>query len=313
MQRWRGSDMTLPTAPARRVLVTGLHGFTGRYLQPALEQRGWQVWGLGAQPAATVDPRYLQVDLHDSAALARAIAQIQPNAVVHLAAIAFVGHGDADAFYHVNLLGARHLLVALAALPQPPARVILASSANVYGNQTEGMLDESTVPRPANDYAVSKLAMEHMARLWNAHLPITIVRPFNYTGVGQSTDFLLPKIVAHFQRRAATIQLGNLDVWRDFSDVRAVSNAYARLLDAPAAVGTTVNVCSGHSHSLRQVIAMAEQITGHTLQVQNNPAFVRANEVKTLVGNPAHLRALIGADWTNPGLQDTLRWMLEAP
>lgn len=69
-------------------------------------------------------------------------------------------------------------------------------------------------------------------------------------------------------------------MWRDFSDVRAVANAYSRLLDVPAAVGATVNVCSGHSHSLREVIAMAEHITGHTLQVQVNPAFVHAAKSK---------------------------------
>lgn len=304
--------------PSRRVLVTGLGGFTGHYVHAALEQRGWEVWGLGAQPAApclgTSAQRYLQADLGDSTALAQAVAQACPQAVIHLAAIAFVGHGDADDFYRVNLLGTRHLLAALAQLPQPPARVLLASSANVYGNQSGGMLDESTPPQPANDYAVSKLAMEHMARLWTARLPITIVRPFNYTGVGQSADFLLPKIVAHFRRRAASIELGNLDVWRDFSDVRAVADAYGRLLDAPAAAdGATVNLCSGQSHSLRGIIAMAQDITGHTLQVQVNPAFVRANEVKTLLGNPAQLHALIGADWASPPLHDTLRWMLEAP
>lgn len=302
---------------AGRVLVTGLAGFTGRYVLQALQQRGWQVWGLGAQPAPAdlgLPPtHYLQADLADPAALAAAVAQARPQAVIHLAAIAFVGHGDADAFYRVNLLGTRHLLAALAALPQPPARVLLASSANIYGNQTEGMLDEATPPQPANDYAVSKLAMEHMARLWSAQLPLTIVRPFNYTGVGQSADFLLPKIVAHFRCRAERIELGNLDVWRDFSDVRAVADAYVRLLDAPAAVGATVNVCSGHSHSLREVLAMAEQITGHSMAVQVNPAFVRANEVKTLLGNPARLRDLVGADWASPPLQDTLRWMLQAP
>lgn len=300
----------------RRVLVTGLTGFTGRYVQAALQQYGWQVWGLGAQPAPAnlgiPTQNYLQADLLDGTALVQAVAQARPHAVIHLAAIAFVGHCDADAFYCVNLLGTRHLLAALAALPQPPARVLLVSSANIYGNQAEGMLDEATPPQPANDYAVSKLAMEHMARLWAAQLPITIVRPFNYTGVGQSGDFLLPKIVAHFRRRASCIELGNLDVWRDFSDVRAVADAYCRLLDAPAAVGTTVNVCSGLSHSLREVISIAEQITGHTLQVNVNPAFVRANEVKTLLGNPARLHALIGGDWVTPPLHDTLRWMLEA-
>lgn len=307
--------MTHLSTPQRRILVTGLGGFTGRYLQAALQQCGWEVWGLGLQSAPpSVNPaHYLQVDLADSTALAQAVARAQPHAVIHLAAVAFVGHGDADAFYRVNLLGTRHLLAALAALPQPPARVMLVSSANVYGNQIEGMLDEATSPRPANDYAVSKLAMEYMAQLWITRLPIIIVRPFNYTGVGQTTDFLLPKIVDHFRRRAANIELGNLDVWRDFSDVRAVVNAYCRLLDAPSATGTIVNVCSGRSHSLRSILAMAEQITGHTLQVQVNPALVRANEVKNLLGNPAYLRMLVGTDWATPPLPDTLCWMLEAP
>lgn len=299
--------------PLRRVLVTGLQGFTGRYLHSALEQRGWQVWGLGANAASTAAPRYLQVDLNDRAALSHAIAQANPHAVVHLAAIAFVGHGDADDFYRTNLLGTRHLLAALAAQTQPPARVVLASSANIYGNQAAGALDETTPPQPANDYAVSKLAMEHMARLWMPQLPITLVRPFNYTGAGQSQQFLLPKIVAHYQRRAAAIELGNLDVWRDFSDVRAVAAAYCALLEAPGAAGVTVNICSGQAHSLREVLAMAEQLSGHQLEVQVNPAFVRANEVKVLQGNPERLRALIGADWRSPPLQETLRWMLETP
>ena len=295
--------------PLQRVLVTGLLGFTGRYLQAELEAHGFDVWGLGAQPAPG-HPRYVQADLGDAASVQRAVAQAQPQAVVHLAAIAFVGHGDADAFYRTNLIGTRHLLSALADLPQPPRSVLLASSANIYGNATAGVLDETAPPQPANDYAVSKLAMEHMARLWQGRLPITIARPFNYTGAGQSSDFLLPKIIDHHQRRAPTLELGNLDIWRDFSDVRAVAQAYRRLLQHNTA-GHTVNICSGQTHSLREVLAMAEHLSGHRLQVQVNPAFVRANEVKNLSGNPARLRALIGPDWHSPPLQDTLRWMLQ--
>lgn len=296
-----------------RVLVTGLQGFTGRYLQTELESHGWEVVGLG------------QANLMDYASVQEVVQQVRPQAVVHLAAIAFVGHShgkgsagtDADDFYRINVIGTRHLLAALAALPPSllPRSILLASSANVYGNATQGMLDESTPPQPANDYAVSKLAMEYMARLWMDKLPITVVRPFNYTGVGQSVDFLLPKIVAHYQHRAGVLELGNLDVWRDFSDVRAVVQAYRRLLEADQAdtAGQTVNVCSGQTYSLREVLAMAEQISGHVLQVQVNPAFVRANEVKTLSGNPTRLRALIGADWQPPPLHDTLAWMLQQP
>lgn len=279
----------------RRALITGLDGFTGRYLQAELTAYGYAVVGLKS-------------DLTDATALNAEMLVVQPDWVVHLAGIAFVGHGEPNDFYRVNLLGTRNLLAALAACGKRPDCVLLASSANVYGNSTEGMLTEETLPNPANDYAVSKLAMEHMAKLWLDKLPIVIARPFNYTGVGQSESFLLPKIVGHFRRRAAVIELGNLNVWRDFSDVRTVAQTYRRLLEVCPA-GTTVNVCSGKTYSLREVLAMMAEIAGYEIDVRVNPAFVRANEVKTLCGDPSRLRKLIG-EWEQPQFGETLRWML---
>ena len=170
-------------------------------------------------------------------------------------------------------------------------------------------MDEQTPPVPANDYAVSKLAMEYMAKTWLPKLPITLVRPFNYTGVGQTENFLLPKIVSHFRRKADVIKLGNLDVWRDFSDVRAVVQAYRKLIEK-GPVGETFNVASGKTHSLREVLALCTELSGHEPEVQVNPAFVRANEVKTLCGDATKLRECIG-EWDTPELKDTLRWMLD--
>lgn len=291
---------------SKRALVTGINGFTGRYMAAELQANGYEVIGTGSQPSPA--PDYHQVDLADGPGLRALLAELQPDVIVHLAAIAFVGHGAADAFYQVNLIGTRNLLEAIAACGKTPECVLIASSANVYGNVSEGMLDEHTPPAPANDYAVSKLAMEYMAKLWCDRLPIVITRPFNYTGVGQAENFLLPKIVSHFQRKAPAIELGNLDVWRDFSDVRAVVRAYRGLIEARA-VGQTVNVSSGITHSLREVIAKCSAITGHTLDVQVNPAFVRANEVKTLCGDNARLRALVPG-WETPALDETLGWML---
>ena len=291
----------------RRVLVTGIDGFTGRYVQLELESAGWEVFGTGMSDYAS-DSRYRQADIRDLAHLREIVADVQPDAVIHLAGLAFVGQGDANAFYDVNLLGTRNLLVALAEAIKPPKCVLLASSANVYGNTTGGGLSEEMPMNPANDYALSKLAMEYMARLWQDKLPIVIARPFNYTGVGQSESFLLPKIVAHFRRRAEKIELGNLDVWRDFSDVRAVAQAYSRLLEVHP-VGETVNICSGRLHSLREVLDMAERITGYRMRVEVNPDFVRENEVRTLCGSPAKLQKLIGP-WETPELEETMRWML---
>lgn len=299
----------LNAAEKPRALITGVKGFTGQYVAAELRAHGWSVFGIGSQPD-TSDSSYYCVDLLDVEALHGVVANVQPDVVVHLAAIAFVGHDDANAFYRVNLLGTRNLLSTLAGSLHKPRCVLLASSANVYGNATGGVLTEEALPNPVNDYAVSKLAMEYMARLWMDKLPLVITRPFNYTGVGQSTDFLLPKMAAHFRERAQSIQLGNLDVWRDFSDVRAVAHAYRRLLQVCPA-GVTVNVCSGSTHSLREVLHMMERISGHVLDVQVNPAFVRANEVRSLSGSPNKLHGLIG-DWEPPSLEETLCWMLEA-
>jgi len=291
----------------KRVLVTGSEGFTGRYLVQELESTGYEVFGLGSH--ASNAPGYILADLMDATALKLALERVQPDVVIHLAALAFVGHGDPNAFYQVNLMGTRNLLEAIVASGKVPESVLLASSANVYGNQVEGELSELAPPAPANDYAVSKLAMEYMAKTWLPRLPITFVRPFNYTGVGQSDNFLLPKIVSHFQRKASVIELGNLDVWRDFSDVRAVVQAYRKLIEGKP-VGETFNVASGKTHSLREVLALCSELSGHDIEVQVNPAFVRANEVKTLCGNANKLRECIG-DWDTPELKETLRWMLE--
>jgi nucleoside-diphosphate-sugar epimerase len=292
-----------------RALLTGCHGFTGRYVARELEAAGYEVIGL-AHDGDPPEDGVLRANLLDRAALRRAITAARADVVVHLAAIAFVAHGDVDEIYRTNIVGTRNLLAALADADHAPRSVVLASSANIYGNAKVEPIDEDTPPAPANDYAVSKLAMEQMARLWLDRLPISIVRPFNYTGVGQSENFLIPKIVAHFRRGARIIELGNTDVARDFSDVRDVARAYALSVAKPAG-GMAINFCSGLAHSLDNVLAMMTNIAGYRIEVRVNPAFVRANEVKRLVGSNTRLRALTGFVPSIP-LEETLRWMYSA-
>ena len=284
-----------------KLLLTGAIGFTGLHFARAAVQAGYQVLPL-------------QANLLDTAAVRAEVAQAQPQAVLHLAGIAFVGHADESALYSVNTVGTTHLLAALAALPQPPVKVVLASSANVYGSSPVFPIPETQAPAPANHYAASKMAMEAMAHTYAGALPIVIARPFNYTGVGQSTDFLVPKLVSHFARKAPTIELGNLDVEREFNDVAMVCQAYLQLL-AHGLNGATYNVCSGTMVSLREVVALLTDITRHTLQVQANPALMRAHEVRQLCGQPDRLNTLLrqqGLEATQPTLRSTLVTMLAA-
>lgn len=292
----------------QRALITGLNGFTGHYMARELVDAGYEVHGLELPEAIAAGRQ--SVDLCNLEAVKQAVRTIRPNVVVHLAAIAFVAHGNAENFYRVNLMGTRNLLEALSEVSDGLGCVLLASSANIYGNRTEGILTEESLPEPANDYAVSKLAMENMARLWMDRLPIVIARPFNYTGVGQSENFLIPKIVSHFRRKAPRIELGNLDVWRDFNDVRTICKAYAGLL-AKRPIGEVFNVCSGVGTSLREVISTMESLAGYHIELSVNPAFVRPNEVKVLTGSAQRLSSLIPS-WQQIPLEETLRWMYSA-
>ncbi len=293
----------------KRVLVTGASGFTGYYVSQELKRAGYQVIGLSSNP---VDAEgFYQADLLDSQQIESIIHEARPDYVIHLAGIAFVGHGDIKAFYDVNLVGTRYLLEALRNASHRVQSVILASSANIYGNAKGGSLSEDTPPDPVNDYAVSKLAMEYMARTYREKLPIIITRPFNYTGVRQEPHFVIPKIVSHFRERKPELELGNLKVWRDFGDVRKVAQAYASLIAIPEAIGQTINISTGRATSLADIIRICEETTGHSLDVKVNPAFVRENEVQTLTGNPGLLQSLV-PDWSPLDIRETLRWMLNA-
>lgn len=265
-----------------RILLTGASGFTGRHFQAHATQAGHEVVPLHAN---LTDPASLQQGV-------QAVGQV--DAVVHLAAISFVGHANDAEFYAVNTVGTTRLLAALAALAASdrPQKVLVASSANVYGNSQNSPIAENQPPSPVNHYAASKLAMEHMAMTFQDRLPIVITRPFNYTGPGQAKSFLIPKLVDHFVRKAPVIELGNLHVEREFNDVRMVTDVYLQLLNKGIS-GEIYNVCSGKTYSLNDVVEILASLTGHSIDLRVNPAFVRANEVHRLCGDPSKLQQCV--------------------
>ncbi|MCC7327364.1 MAG: NAD-dependent epimerase/dehydratase family protein [Burkholderiales bacterium] len=283
-------------SPSERVLVTGAGGFTGRHLCAHLHEHGYRVFGLTEHAGDAIDgnAQVLHADLLDASAMAAAIREAAPSRVVHLAAIAFPGHAQAEAIYRVNVVGTLTLLEALARSGLGRNGILLPSTGTVYGRAAASALDESAPLVPSTHYAVSKLAMEHLARLFADTLPIVVVRPFNYTGPGQREPYLVPKLVRHFAQRAPFIELGNVDIERDFLDVRTVVDVYRRLLDAPAAIGGTFNLCSGAATSLRSLLSMLEAATGHRIEVRVNPQFVREGEPPRIVGSPARLTEVIG-------------------
>ena len=141
------------------------------------------MWGAGLKQLND-SKQYVQMDLCEPSSISKGLARVNADIVIHLAAESFVGEVDANIYYRVNLIGTRNLLAALSNTIAKPSLTILASSANVYGNSQALKLNESSSVHPENDYAVSKLSMEYVAELFRDRLNITVVRPFNYTGVG---------------------------------------------------------------------------------------------------------------------------------
>lgn len=287
----------MPASLSDRIaLLTGADGFTGRYLEQALQKAGIRVVALKA-------------DLRDAHALTEELRPLRIDYVIHLAAITFVPHGSDLEVYAVNLFGTQNLLEALVQTQSSVRKVILASTSNVYGNTDRIPIDESLCPAPTNHYAISKLGMEHIAALYADRLEMVITRPFNYTGAGQAEHFLIPKIVSHFARKAPFIELGNIDVERDFSDVRWVAEAYVRMLDNSFAPGV-YNLASGTSVSIRTLIGELSRCSGHTLEVRQNPAFMRSGEIAVLRGSCKKLYEAIPSLPLPIPMETTLSWML---
>jgi nucleoside-diphosphate-sugar epimerase len=151
--------------------------------------------------------------------------------------------------------------------------------------------------------------MELGSALWTDRLDIVLLRPFNYTGRDQSTQYLLPKIVDHFRRRVDVIELGNVWVKRDFGDVRAVADAYTGLVLAENAP-RVVNVATGREWTIGDIIAILSDLSGHKIEVRVNSELVRVGDAPTLSGDVSILRTAL-PDWQPRELSDTLQWMLE--
>ena len=290
-----------------KILITGIEGFSGFHLEKALVHEGYEVYGTCLMPS--LKPNYLTCDITKMDDIQAVVDRVLPDAVIHLAGISFVGESNTALFYDVNVIGTQNLLDALLSAKCSLQKVILASSATVYGNQNKEVLDESMCPHPINHYGISKLAMEHMASTYFEKLPIIIVRPFNYTGIGQGEHFLIPKIVKHYREKQKSIELGNLEVAREFNDARDVVDWYIALLKSETK-STVVNLCSGKAISLLEVIDDMNILAGYEIEVKINPAFVREHEIKTLFGSTQKLHELIVVNETH-SIQKTLEWMYE--
>ena len=288
-----------------RVLITGINGFTGVYLEKLFRSYDFQVFG------TTIDEplkdTHLKCDITNIDDVKAVLNEIRPDYIIHLAAISFVA-SDPMKTYKVNVFGTLNILDSLVQLKLAPKKIILASSAAVYGNQ-QGSLSESNFPTPVNHYGNSKLVMENMAKNYFDKLKILMVRPFNYTGIGQESHFLIPKIISHYVLGKKTIELGNINVFREYNDINDIVRAYYMLLigDAHSQI---FNLCSGKSYSISQILIFLNKKVNYEIKVSVNQNFVRKNEILDLKGDPSKLYQFLGDKQFETNIDETLSRML---
>ncbi|WP_090199123.1 GDP-mannose 4,6-dehydratase [Pseudomonas pohangensis] len=284
----------------KTLLVTGLGGFVGCHLRAALPaMTGWKL---------IPEQAY---DLLDPASLDAWLQQCVPEAVIHLAGQTFVPEAFKDPAHtlQVNVLGTLNLLQALKRAGFS-GTFLYVSSGDVYGQVGECDLpiNEQLLPKPRNPYAVSKVAAELLCLQWSYKecWRIMVARPFNHVGPGQREDFVIPGVARQLARirkglQAPRIDIGDVDVTRDFLDVRDVINAYFSLLEH-GHNSEIYNVCSGQEQRISTLIEQMATIAGLNVDLHQDQTRLRPSEQRRVMGNSLKLREQTG--WT-PGISIT--------
>ena len=281
-----------------KVLVTGATGFAGRWLLRELADAGHHA--VAAPPSAALD-------VTDAGAVARLVHEVRPDAIAHLAGVAFgpAAAADPERAFRTAVVGTQAVFEGVRAAGLRCA-VLVSGSSEVYGDPEPGDLPlaEDAPLRATRPYGLVKLAQEAVALTAGARyrIPVVVTRSFNHIGPGQRSVFVIPafagRVRAFREGVAPDIPVGNLDVRRDLTDVRDVVRAYRLLLERVAGVGSespvVVNVASGRSVAIRDVLERLCGIAGVEARVRVDPEWVRSGEPVEIVGSPALLATLTG-------------------
>lgn len=270
-----------------KILVTGAGGFVGRHLTTELAAHKYTITAFESH-GVMLDSEIPVVhgDIRDADTVEKTVAEIRPDACIHLAGVSFVPDGAAnpDLMLSVNVRGTINILDAMKK-HAPACKTLVISTAHIYeGVSEQGALNEDTIPAPLSNYAVSKTAADlaTLAYAKNFNIHAMTARPHNHIGPGQSTKFVIPSFIHQAKAIAAGTQdavfeVGNLDCERDFSDVRDVVRAY-RLLIEKGRRAQAYNISSNNQYKIGAILNMICDMAGIKPEIKTDPTRFRPTD-----------------------------------
>lgn len=296
----------------KRVLITGASGFIGQFvLKEMLKNEDIDFFAIDTRKIPNISTEKQElVSLLDKEKLMEIIKRYKPNIIIHLAAIALVTHDNVGEIYNVNVQGTENLLEVTQEYCDKGTRVILASTAGVYGNQKVEKYKEDLSYNPANNYSYSKMITEYLGKRYKDDLEIVTIRPFNIIGVGQSENFLIPKLVEHFANRKEKLSVGNISSFRDYVDVEYCAEVIMELVLREKIDFDILNICSGIPTSGEMILQLLQEMTSFKPEIEISKNFVRKNEVWRMIGDTTRLSEFMNGK-KSQSVKDILLKMLD--
>jgi len=286
------------------VLVTGAGGFVGSHLIELLEREDTNIAAWlrpGTEPLVRSSRvKWLDIEMHDREAVARAIAESAPEQIYHLAGVAHVGESwdHTHETFAGNVLATHHLFDAIRCAGLRP-RVLITSSASVYAPVNRATSEQDLV-RPNSPYGTSKVAQEMLStRAWEDDgIAALIARSFNHVGPRQAPSFVassIAKQIAEIEagKRNPTLLMGNMESERDIMDVRDTVRAYQSMMQS-AKPGIPYNVSSGIAIKVRTLVELLTSKARVPVAIEQDPSRFRPNDTPLVLGDHSRLTADTG-------------------
>lgn len=296
---------------AKTVLITGINGFVGHHLTKLLAEKGFEIVGVDMEiensgkdlKEFSPDIELINADLRDEHKVDEIFNKYEFYSVYHLAAQSSVKlsfENPAETF-SINVNGSLNLLETISRLESPP-KILLISSSEIYGQLRPDQVPvgEDFPMKPVNPYAVSKATVDMLAyQYWKAYgLPIYWARAFSHSGPGQKTvavlsDWAFQTAKIELGLRPPELAVGNMEVTRDYADVRDVIQAYYMILEKGKA-GEPYNVSSGNGYRLDDLLGIITSLSSKKIEVVSDPSRFRPVDIPILIGAPDKIKADTG-------------------